>query len=115
MQSRPSQVSPKSKFRDGSSGSKIETENPRVYPETSPSVSDVMCGSRGHETREAHGRENPNMPKETDHKFESTAVIDNRIHADSPELVRRQNNLSRDRRTGFKVTDNNVYPTPEND
>ena len=115
-QSRPEKISPESKFRAGSNGSRIETENPRKYPEASPDTSEVMCGSRGHETSERHnGSGGPALLKETDHKFESNAVVDNRIHDDSPELVRRQNNLARDRRTGFKVTDNNVYPTPEND
>lgn len=31
----------------------------------------------------------------------------------SPELQRRKNNMARDRRTGFKVTRNSAYATPE--
>lgn len=110
-QSRPEKVSPESKFRTGSNGSRIETENPRKYPEASPDTSEVMCGSRGHETSEQHnGSGGSALLKETDHPFSANEIIDNQIHADSPEMVRRKNNHSRDRRNGFKISENRVYP-----
>lgn len=89
-QTREAQVSPESKFRDGSVGSRIETENPKKYPDV-----------------EALEEKSPAM---TDHKFQSNKIFDNSIHLDSPELVRRQNNHSRDVRNGFAIQDNRTYP-----
>lgn len=91
MESRPSKKSPESQFRAGSEGSRIETENPVKYP----NVGDLA----------------ENSPSVTDHLFESNAVIDNRPHVDSPEMVRRENARARDRRTGFKITENVIYPS----
>jgi hypothetical protein len=112
QKSGPQGITPDSKrFHKGSEGSYLENENPRKYPEKSPSTDDVMAGNRGNEQQEQHlNSARAGLLKETDHPFESNAIIDNRIHDDSPELVRRQNNHSRDRRNGFRITDDRVYP-----
>lgn len=87
--SRPESKSPDSQFKAGSEGSRIETENPREYP--CEKLSSMQT------------------PKETDHIFGSHALVDNRIHDDSPEMVRRKNNKNRDVRNGYRITDNRVY------
>ena len=88
--SRPESEAPDSQFKAGSEGSRIETENPREYPcESSPDPSKKLS--------------------ETDHIFGSHELVDNRIHDDSPEMVRRKNNKNRDERNGYRITDNRVY------
>ena len=87
---RPAFNSPKSQYTKGSEGSRVETDN----------------------KNEKVDRENNAVvqaPAMTDHVFASNPVIDNRIHEDSPEMVRRKNAKARDCRTGFRVTDNRVY------
>lgn len=112
VQTREAQESPDSKFNKGSEGSKIETGN--YCPCTPPDYSTdaVMRGSRGNEKQEQHrkGEHNSELLKETDHPYESLPVINNLIHKDSPELVRRKNAKARDERTGYRITDNRVYP-----
>lgn len=88
--SRPEAEAPDSQFKAGSEGSRIETENPRNYPEDARIVANTGL-------------------KETDHEFESHALVDNRIHDDSPEMVRRKNNKNRDSRNGYRITNNRVY------
>ena len=106
-ETRAALKSPESAFKAGSEGSKIETDNP-VCPPSKVSTSDVMCGNRGHETSEQHKGSIAGL-KETEMPFSSVPIIDNSVHADSPELVRRQNSHSRDRRNGFNRTDDKIY------
>lgn len=110
MQTRSAQKSPDSKFKAGSKGSLPESDNP-VCPPSKVSTSDVMCGSRGHETQEQHKGNRGGLPKETDHPFASNPVIDNGPHEDAPEMIRRMNSHSRDRRNGYKKTDDSIYPS----
>lgn len=88
--SRPAFNSPKSTYRKGSEGSRVETDN----------------------KNEQVDKENnavAQAPATTDHVFASNPVVDNRIHEDSPEMVRRKNAKARDCRNGFRITDNRVY------
>ena len=107
---REMQVLPDSKFRAGSEGSKIGESNPVCKP-TAYGKEDVMRGNRGNETREQHSdnRNGAGLLKTTDHPFAADAIIDNTIHDNQPEMTRRENSHARDRRTGFKVTDDRVY------
>lgn len=91
METRNAQVvSDSPSYKEGSEGSKIRSNNPKKYDSVSIE------------------EKTPNM---TDHKYESNSVIDNGILLDSPELTRRQNSHARDRRNGYKITDNAVYPS----
>jgi hypothetical protein len=81
--------SPKSAYKSGSEGSRVETDNPPL------SFSDNVVAQ---------------APAVTDMPFASNPVIDNCIHEDSPEMVRRKNAKARDCRTGFRITENRVYP-----
>lgn len=107
-QVRAAQKSPESQFKVGSEGSKIETDN-HVCPPSKVPTGDVMCGNRGHETQEQHKGSIAGL-KETEQPFASNPIIDNSPDKDSPELVRRMNSHSRDRRNGFSRTDDVIYP-----
>lgn len=107
---RAAQVLPDTTFKEGSEGSRIANSN-CVPSESKVQKSDVMCGDRGNETRENHqGSRTRDIPKVTNHPFQSEAVIANQIKNTQPEMVRRQNALSRDKRTGNRITENRVYP-----
>jgi hypothetical protein len=86
--SRAAFKSPESAYKKGSAGSRVETDNPPL------SFSDNVVAQ---------------APAETDMPFASNPVVDNRIHDDSPEMVRRKNAKARDCRNGYRVTDNRVY------
>lgn len=89
METRNAQVvSDSPSYKEGSEGSKLRSNNPKKY--------DTMSLDE-------------NTPNITDHKFESNPIIDNGVLSDSPELTRRENSHSRDRRNGFKQTENTVF------
>lgn len=106
---RAAQVLPNTTFKTGSEGSKMADSN-CPCPPSKVTASDVMCGSRGSETQENHfGSRTRDIPKITDHLFQSEAIIDNTPPSNLPEMTRRENSHSRDRRTGFKRTDDKIY------
>lgn len=76
-------------MKQGSEGSKWSGQNDRQYPIT--------------------GKLAEYSPKYTDHAFESHGETNNIIMSDSPEMVRRKNSRARDKRNGFRVTNNGIY------
>lgn len=88
--SRPAFNSPKSTYRKGSEGSRVETDNKNEQVDKENNVV-------------------AQAPAMTDMPYSALPIIDNRVDKDSPEMIRRMNNHSRDRRTGNKVTDDTIY------
>lgn len=89
---------PDAQYAAGSEGSRVHVGNDRKY--------------------QGHGVDadlDMHSPAETDHPYVANPVLQNNILDDSPEMVRRKNAYARDCRTGFKVTENHVYATPEKD